>query len=69
MRVKCRSGLTGEQSKLQTRYKNFEEFAGYSEIYGLHRRLKFRTARAAWNANPTIQSSVEPSDFRVVKAK
>jgi hypothetical protein len=66
--VKCKSGLTGYQCRLQNNYAGLAEFERYAETYGLHSRLGFKTPRAAWDANPTIQGSVEPSDFRKVKA-
>ena len=66
MQVKCRSGLRGWQCPLRDNYAEFAEFEQYAETYGLHRRLGYRLPRAAWNANPTIQESVNPSDFRKV---
>ena len=64
--VKCKSGLRGWQSPLRDNYADFAEFERYAETYGLHRRLGYRSPRAAWNANPTVQGSVNPSDFRKV---
>ena len=67
--VICKSGLKGSEGRLQKDYESFEEFAAFSETYGLAKRLGFKTAAAAWKANPLVQSSVEPGDFRKVKAK
>lgn len=67
--VTCKSGLRGWQGKLQKQYASFAEFESYAEMYGLHTRLGFATPRACWDANPTVQGSVEPSDFRIVKGK
>lgn len=67
--VKCKSGITGWQGRLQEQYLNFEEFLACSETYGLAKRLGFRTARAAWDANPMVQGSVIPEDYRVVAKK
>jgi len=64
-RIKCRSGLTGEQYHLQSPYADFEEFEYYDGIYNLSSRLGFNTAREAWDANPLVEHSVEPSDFRI----
>jgi hypothetical protein len=58
----------GWQEKLRDGYANYEEFERYAETYGLHTRLGYKTPRGAWKANPTVQGSVEPSDFRKVKA-
>lgn len=66
-KVKCSSGLVGLQYKFQDSYASFEEFAQYAEIYNLHKRLGYRTILGAWKSNPTVQSSVEPSDFRKVR--
>ena len=65
-RVKCKSGLTGWQGKLRSQYACFAEFEGYSDTWGLAGRLGFKSAKAAWRANPTVRGSVEPSDYRRV---
>ena len=62
-RVKCKSGLKGWQCKLQDVYMDFAHFQTYDEIYGLAKRLGYRSAAAAWKANPTIQGSTNPSDY------
>lgn len=54
-------------AKLQKDYANFEEWENYSSTYGLAERIGFSSARAAWRANPTVQGSVYPGDFKVVK--
>ena len=53
-------------AKLQDNYANRQEWTRYSMMYGLAKRLGFRSAKAAWEANPTIQGSTNPADFRVV---
>ena len=63
--IKCQSGLSGTQERLQDRYSSFEEFEHYSSTYGITKRLGFNGDRIAWNANPLIEGSVEPSDLRV----
>jgi hypothetical protein len=67
--VRCKSGLMGEQYKLQNGYANFEEFDWYSNLYHVHTRLGYKTIKGCWKANPTIQSSVNPSDLRKVSKK
>jgi len=62
--VKCKSGLSGYQCRLQANYNSFDEFVAYAEVYQLHRRLGYRSMSGCWRANPMIQFSVEPSDFR-----
>lgn len=62
--VTCRSGERGWQCRLRANYASFEEFAAYDEIYGLAERLGFPSAESAWDLNPMIQGSTNPSDFR-----
>lgn len=63
-RVICDSGLEGWQARLRENYTSFREFAGYCEAYGLLERLGYASAKEAWKANPVIQGSTIPSDFR-----
>lgn len=65
-RVRCKSGLFGERSRLQSRYSSFEQFEQYSDVYGLSEALGYLDPFDAWNDNPIIESSVEPRDFRKV---
>ena len=67
MQVICKSGITGWQDKLQKVYKNFKEFEERSVFYGLATKLGYKSAKAAWKANPTVQGSVLPSDYRKIK--
>jgi len=65
--VTCQSGLMGWQCKLRESYENsYAQFLRYDEIYGIAQRLGFTSAEEAWEKNPTIQGSVNPSDLRVV---
>ena len=67
MKIKiCKSGLKGWEAKLQSVYTNFEEFVAYSNVYGIAKRLGFKTATEAWNKNPRIEGSVNPKDLRIV---
>lgn len=68
-RVICKSGIEGWQCRLKKNYGSFGEFKGYCEVQGLHTRLGFKTPAAAWKANPLIQGSVIPDDYRVVPGK
>jgi len=65
-RVKCKSGLMGWQAKLQNIYENFTEFKMFCEHYAIHKRLGFKNILSAWEHNPTIQGSVNPSDLRKI---
>ena len=56
------------KGKLRKEYADFDEWKRYSDMYGLAKRLGFSSARAAWDANPTIQGSTDPKDYRVVGA-
>ena len=66
-RVRCKSGLMGWRDRLRNQYLNFEEFRSFSEMYGLHERLDFKTASDAWEKNPLVEGSVNPSDYRTVR--
>ena len=65
--VKCKSGIRGWQGKLQKVYDSFEEFVIYCELYSIHKRIGFRSMKNAWDKNPIIQGSTDPSDLRRVK--
>lgn len=67
-RVKCKSGISGWQDKLQKVYDSFREFVFYDTRYSISERLGYISARDAWKANPLIQGSVIPSDLMVVNA-
>lgn len=49
--------------KLQNVYSNLKEFQAYSDIYGLAKRLGYKSASRAWKANPHIQGSCVPGDY------
>jgi len=68
-KVICKSGLEGWQNRLQENYSSFEEFKAWADCWGIHTRLGYKTIRGAWKANPMVQGSVIPSDFRKVKVK
>lgn len=65
-RVKCESGVTGWQARVQEIYDSLSEFKSYSDMYGIARRLGYSTASACWRANPVIQGSINPSDLKKV---
>jgi hypothetical protein len=65
-RVQCKSGLRGWQAKLQDVYSSYSEFADFCFIYNNHARLGFESPEAAWEANPVVQGSVNPRDYRRV---
>lgn len=52
-------------SRLRANYADYEEFEHYSDTYGLHTRLGYKTPQAAWEANPMVKGSVNPEDFGV----
>lgn len=65
-RVKCKSGLEGWQCRLRENYVDFEEFESNANLRGLHVRLGYVTPQEAWDDNPIVQGSVNPSDYRKV---
>jgi len=55
------------QSTLHENYDDdFGQWLAYSDMYGLAARLGYATAEEAWRANPTVQGSTDPTDFKVV---
>lgn len=64
--INLESGRAGERHLLRKYYDSFEDFKQWSDIYGLSRRLGYDTAEEAWEENPLIQRSVDPSDWRKV---
>jgi hypothetical protein len=66
-RVKCKSGIEGWQERLKFLYADFAEFKHYADLYKLHKKLGYRTPKAAWDNNPLVEGSVNPSDYRKVK--
>jgi hypothetical protein len=62
--VICKSGAEGYQMRLHDSYDSFEDFESYSNMYGLHEKLGYKTAKNAWNKNPLIEGSTNPSDYR-----
>jgi len=64
--VRCKSGLKGWQARVQSVYSTYDEFADYCFLYNNHVRLGFSTPMEAWEANPVVQGSVNPSDYRRV---
>ena len=65
--VRCQSGLMGWRTRLRNNYKDFDEWEHYSNMRGLCHRLGYGNPLRAWNANPIIEGSTNPSDFRKVK--
>lgn len=61
------SGVEGWQNRLRNVYDSFDEFASFSDIYGLAHRLGYESAEEAWEANPIVRGSVNPSDYGVVE--
>ena len=60
------------KARLQEIYASPEEWEAYAETYGLLDRLnrsggKFETCQVAWDANPVITGSINPSDFGLAK--
>lgn len=64
--VKCKSGIRGWRGRLKDQYENLGEFDRADTAYNLAKRLGYATAFAAWDANPLIEGSVNPGDYRKV---
>lgn len=66
--VVTKSGLKGWQGRLQDQYECWDDFASCAEIYNLHKRLGYSTPQEAWDDNPVVQGSTNPSDYCKVGA-
>lgn len=56
------------QDRLQNVYDSVEDFRQWDEMYGLKERLGFPSVEEAWEANPMIQGSTKPADFKRVSS-
>ena len=55
------------KGKLQKNYDDdYEQFVSYDSIYNIANRLGFKSAKEAWELNPTIQVGVNPEDLKVI---
>ena len=68
-RVRTKSGVQGWRCRLRANYDDsLSQFQAYADAYNLVARLGYPNAEAAWKANPVIEGSVNPGDFRMVRA-
>jgi hypothetical protein len=56
----------GWRGRLQDQYFSWNEFKNCADIYGVVKRLGYKTAKAAWEDNPMVEGSTDPSDYRRV---
>jgi hypothetical protein len=61
--IKCKSGMIGWRAKLRNIYSDLNNLIVHDEMYGILAKLGYVTAKAAWEENPTIEGSINPSDF------
>jgi hypothetical protein len=54
------------RGRLRDEYASYDEWCRYSDMYGLAGRLGFPSNKAAWEANPTVEGSANPADYRLV---
>lgn len=55
------------KARLSSNYKNFDEWAHASDIYGLAERLGYASDEDAWRDDPWVQGSVNPRDYSLVE--
>ena len=63
-RIYMKSGIKKWSDRLQNVYASFAEFLHYNQIYNLAARLGYETGQEAWLANPLVEGSVIPEDYR-----
>lgn len=67
---KARLELKAWKGKLQKCYDNdFADFVYYNEMYNIAKRLGFSSADEAWDKNPTIETTTDPKDLKVIEDK
>lgn len=54
------------KARLQDNYSSFDEWTAFSQAYGLAERLGYKSDEEAWTANPILQGSTNPADFKVI---
>ena len=52
------------RGRLRDEYADYDEWCRYSDTYGLAARLGFPSNEAAWEANPMVEGSTNPADYR-----
>ncbi len=67
-RVRTQSGQWGWRSRLRVQYATREDFANWDDAYNLAERLGYSSPGEAWKANPVIEGSTNPGDYRRVSA-
>lgn len=67
-RVRTQSGIWGWRSRLRAQYRDLEDFIGYAANHGLAERLGYASGEDAWEANPIVEGSTNPRDYRRVAA-
>lgn len=66
MSMKTKNG--GWKMRLRRVYTCKAEWLAYSAMYGLAARLGYKSAERAWKENPMVAGSVNPADYRKVRA-
>jgi hypothetical protein len=60
--VKSPSGNLGWVGLLREFYVDLDDFRLNDKAYGIARRLGFKDAKEAWEANPCVRKSTDPTD-------
>jgi hypothetical protein len=62
-----RSGKPACRKRLQALYDNWVAWKFHAEMHQLHKKLGYATVKEAWDDNPIVESSQDPSDFCRIK--
>ena len=65
--MKGKSGAKLWTARVQKNYASLAECRYYNRVYGIAKRLGFRSAKALWEANPVIGGSSNPIDLCIVR--
>lgn len=55
------------KDKIQDVYDSLDELIAIDDTYHLSTRLGFKSAEELWDANPMVQGSTDPSDYKLAK--
>lgn len=65
--VRTRSGLMGWRTRLQENYGSYDQWESYNRVYMLAEKLGYPDTLTAWDANPVVEGSTNPADYRKVR--
>jgi methyl-accepting chemotaxis protein len=56
-----------ESGRIRENFASVKDFSAYNHVYGLTQRLNYKTVEEAWEANPYVQWSQDPTQFKIIE--